>query len=334
METVLKDVGKRSQGLSDLLALNAAEVVWRSGADETGDLTACTVGVVRSTPAYLTALAGGHLEGFFAEVAETYRDVFGGEPWNEYLACPQPGCPGTVGSGVAFALDPEERHPLWFLETARSERLAGLTCPLCGAGDLRLFYNKATLARRMGREFGKDVAAALLFDGHGGVVGFSYGWFTTYEQAWREKFALTFPTIAADQALQALGGMETVRRPDPKMPVFFFNEWAMLPAWRSGVTSMKVFQSVIECACQRMTELGLGDVDLLGTVMVDTNAHSVYMKLGGLPLDLPYAANVILLHTSLEKLRERLKERLARLDSLALRRAARRGQAAREARHG
>ena len=154
------------------------------------DLREVTIERFYMSEAFGSALLSGALDELLDRVTDCYRDIFGSEPWNEYLKCKIKGCTGKIGVGEVLRsrdIRLQSSLSVAHLEAAGLLPYDTCCCPSCG-GEMELFYPPDYTRERIKTEFQKDITGALLWDQQGKLSGFTCGWMTTYQELLADKY--------------------------------------------------------------------------------------------------------------------------------------------------
>lgn len=255
-----------------LVRMGLMEMVWKNG--EKVEDSDYFIGVVRGGENLRMALENGSLDGWLDEFGEIYREVYGGEPWREFLECEGEGCEKKVGINEAFGLGEKEYLPLGELEMGR-ERME--KCPECGE-EMREVWGEGEVREFLKGEMSHDVNGAFLFGGDGKMSGFSYSWFDTPRNIWEEKLVKDFGMEGVENEVRMKECMK-LKGGEMDEEFLFWNEWGVNSEARSGMQSLQLMKEVTTLGAKRAKERGRERMELFGTTMLGTNAMSVYRKM-------------------------------------------------------
>lgn len=233
------------------------------------------IGRVLGCPGLERAIKKGGLNGFFTDMTALYREIYGGQPWGEYLKCSRAECMGKKSLEEVFGEEASMKR-LSELESEEAGLRSGHLCPLCAA-PMQKYYDEEETRTMLEREFCHEVVAALLYTGEGRLAGFTYGFFISPEMVWREKLEESFLEAGEDREEKmrlCLDASDTDRRKE----VFFWNEWAVCSEFRSGIQSLQLVDEVTKSAVYVAETKEEMDMDLIGTALEGSNALSVYRK--------------------------------------------------------
>ncbi len=137
---------------------------------------------------------------FLDQVAEVYRDIFGhGEPvdrssWGEYLKCR--GCGNKRSVEDVFQVS----EYMFLAELEKQEKIENdnSECDDCGE-EMELFYDSDKTSQEIRQIFERDNSfGSFLIDSECIPHGFGYGWATSLQDLWKEKWEKSYQYSSLD----------------------------------------------------------------------------------------------------------------------------------------
>ncbi len=123
---------------------------------------------------------------FLDQIAILYRDIYGhGQPidssWSEYMKCT--GCGDKKSIEEVFGLS-----TYMFVEEVEKEGPPEVECECCNQ-PMEVFFPLEKLTQEIRDDFAtRDLFAAFLVDDEGKPNGFEYGWNSTVQEVWEDRF--------------------------------------------------------------------------------------------------------------------------------------------------
>ncbi len=116
---------------------------------------------------------------------------------------------------------------------------------------MELFYPPGYTRERIQTEFQKDIAGAFLWDQQGQLLGFTWGWMTTYQELWAEKFEEAFfgkLSYAEYQRRLLQAGKDLLR------PTFYTAEWGLARNLRGSGAAAALLGELRDVSLFRLSE--------------------------------------------------------------------------------
>src|SRR6185295_4916192 len=216
----------------------------------------------------------GDLDPFLEQLTITYRDIYGGAPWDEYLICTRKSCALTLS--IFDAYGNEQYIPLQELEAAPSSLLQEKKCLNCGA-NLEFFYSPKDFLQQLQTAFQKCIIATFLFNCEAQLMGFTLGWETTIQEGWKDKFLSGYGDAQQEIVLPYSEYLQEVQEyigPEVNEKSLAFNsaEWAVSVPGRSSGASLPLYYIHNLTALQAMGR----DVPVIGHSLDGSKALSIF----------------------------------------------------------
>ncbi len=209
------------------------------------------VGFFQHSNKLTTAIRNGHLDQFFIDLTNTYRDVYGRGPWKEYLTCVRRSCSEVLGISDVYISLSQQNSSLVELERTRPVNPSDYLCPACSE-PMGLFYPIQKTLQSIIESFQKQIFAIFLFSRQQqSLVGFCYGWYTNFQQIWEDKLADMFPGLEYETYLQKVSDCTDDDISDESQ-VFYMSEWGIALPHRSSGMAIPLAHSMLSRALQEM----------------------------------------------------------------------------------
>jgi hypothetical protein len=134
---------------------------------------------------------------------------------------------------------------------------------------MELFYPPGCTRERIKTEFQKDITGALLWDPQGQLSGFTWGWITTYQELWADKFENAFfgkLSYGEYQRRLSRAGKDLLR------PTFYFAEWGLARNLRGSGAAAVLLEELRAVSLFRLSEW-VAKADIVTYVASGSKAH-------------------------------------------------------------
>ena len=257
------------------------EIVWQQDTSSSRSLSRQYVGSLTHSSRLVSAIEGGLLDSFFGELTQTYRDIYGGPPWSEYVICERQDCAKT--SSIADIHLNQKYIALDILEKSMRRSPQDISCTNCGA-PLEFFYSPEELFDQVRGAFLGKIAAAFLFDSSAQLIGFSLGLETTVKQGWADKIILGHGDKQRPALLPYSVYIAEARRyieSDLCEESRAFNsaEWAVAIPGRKSGASLPLYYANIISALKAMSEYS-EDFPVIGHSLLGSRALEIFCMIG------------------------------------------------------
>lgn len=271
---------KRFEVLDTAQALTRAklmQVVWEKPLQGKN----CQIGFIAHSPALRQALDEGKLDQLLFKLSDTYREVYGDAPWEEYLCCSNPECSGKLSLSEIFF--EEDDRPLSEKEEARMMAPADYICPEDGA-PMEYYYDPEEHLSSLRQAFQEKLFTTLLFVDDHRVMGFCMGFETTVKDGWDDKIIagqgdshrenLPYEEYL-EEALSLFGGNT---QEDSK--VLNVAEWASQNSIRRNGAALALMKTLYEQALIHMREDEDSDVPVFAHSLHNSPAYKITSRMG------------------------------------------------------
>lgn len=114
------------------------------------------------------------------QMSEIYRECFAYLPWGEYLKCTNITCKNQLSVNDVYNLKNNDYIPLSELEKNLKNPLI---CNLCTCA-MKYFWESSFLIESLNKKAEKDLSVVLFMDNNDKVLGYTYGYPTSFKDAW------------------------------------------------------------------------------------------------------------------------------------------------------
>ncbi len=168
------------ESASGLVRAQIMKMVWEQNIDG----QKFQIGFIKHSPSLKNALEEGRLDVILEKLSNTYREVYGDAPWEEYLCCSNPACSGKLSIQDAFVGRSDEK--IEDLEANRYMDPQDYICPVDGS-PMEYFYDPEQHVEELSSSFNQEIFATLLFVDDRELMGFCMGFETSVKDGWEDK---------------------------------------------------------------------------------------------------------------------------------------------------
>ena len=232
-----------------------------------------SIGFLSHGPELTEAVKNGKVDKIIMELASLYREVYGREPWNEYLVCRDKNC------GKKTGLQPDKQ----LAETDREILSAPekQVCPDCKS-SVEFYYHPGKIISSFQKTFQDKIFACLLLDQERTMDGFAIGFETTVREGYRDKAIVgtgdTDPPISYEEYLQQL--RSAIGNFDEDTKLLNIAEWGTSPKVRGDKAAFPLLHSIIKLGKSKMAKSPEDDVPGIAHTLNDSKAHHLMKHLG------------------------------------------------------
>jgi S-adenosylmethionine decarboxylase len=276
----LKNRRRNILSVAELTRKGLMKVVRRN---QTGDPSKeLQMGFLHHSPSLQEALSKGELEPLLRALSDSYREIYGNDPWNEYLCCSNPTCTGTLSLEDVYGA----KTNIIDLKTLEAEIIIDpkdYKCPKDGS-SMEYFYPPEKHLKSLRNGFHQEVFATLLFEGDHRLVGFCLGWETSVEDGWKDKVIpgkgdeaqpkLTFEEYM-DEALRLFG-----EGTQPQDKVLNVAEWGIDRNIQGKGTALSMMRELYSNALEKMQSSPADDFGVFAHSLDGSRAFKVTSKIG------------------------------------------------------
>lgn len=158
-------------------------------------------------------------------ITQLMIELFGYEPWSEYMACSEPSCKYKVSIEKWYGLSAGEYKPLHLLrEENPALECNDLCCQIHPDAPLTAFWPENKVKADLESKFKEDGNIILLYNNQNEIVGCTWGYSGTFKEAYShefEKFYHDYPELI--QEYMKGMGQKLGREFTMETPVYIWN---------------------------------------------------------------------------------------------------------------
>ncbi len=227
-------------------------------------------------------LDSGRLQHMISSISETYREIYGGSPWEEYFCCTDPACGGKMSLQDVYGPFDDPRS-LNEKESSRFRSPSEYHCPRDGK-EMQYFYDPMEHLQNLTESFHQEVFATILFEDDRKILGFCMGFETTVREGWDDKVIagtgdssrenLPYEEYLAE-ALHLFGNGTQERD-----KVLNVAEWGVLPEAQRKGTALVLMRELYQNALYSMRDHVEDDVPVFAHTLDGSRAYEVTNRMG------------------------------------------------------